>query len=510
MGDKKSDDGFDWIEWLAGLAELVGLNRVRVRWKLDRWRRNVTGVRGRASARVEHLRYKHKICGVCGRLHDKDDKVCSGCGARLGGAAWQKVQRLGLVMPRSMTVSMALVVVILLAYVRTITSQAMALDGGGFSLWSLATIDTWTIVRHGGLYLPAVKDGEYWRLITPIFLHFGLFHLAFNLFALTQIGPTVEELYGRTRTILLFVVTGLVANLVSLPFVVGGVSAGASGALLGLIGVAAAWGHRDGTTQGRLVRNRMLKWAAYAVIFGFFIGANNAAHIAGFLAGGALGWFTKPGWPQDPTGKQIALGLEMGCIAVAALGLLLVMVPPRRAEQWLAVEAEDTGSSPGALESVTTTPGGFDDESIAYYRTVTPICAEWIQGHRGVSIGRYRAAFDIEPGSVEAQPLLKTLCEQTLPAQKRDCEAYWEHGLGRVLGAEAGRLSPSQTTVAEGQWDDLCAAIGVPDPATVSVADDDSAWGEHDFAQGDDDTALEGDDSAREDDDSARRDAGTR
>ncbi len=475
MAAKRPDDGFDWVDWLAGLASLLGMNRVRVRWRIDQWRRNALGIRGRAGARVEQIRYEHKVCGVCGRLHDKQDKVCSGCGARLGGAGWQKVQRLGLVMPRSMTVSTALLVVILLAYVRTIVAQAGAAEDVGFSLWALAGIDTATIVRHGGLYPPAVVDGEYWRLITPVFLHFGIFHLGFNLFALTQIGPSVEELYGRTRTVLLFVVTGLVANLVSLPFVFGGVSAGASGALLGLIGVAAAWGHRDGTTQGRLVRNRMLKWAAYAVIFGFFIGANNAAHIAGFVAGGALGWFVKPGWPKDPVGQQVAMGLELGCIAVAALGLLLVMVPPKRAGQWVRSEPEAGIEQSLAAPALGDPTLGLDRGTVAYYRTVAPICADWVEGRRGSAIGRYRKALDLEPGTVDVQPLLTTLCEQTLPAQRRDCEAYWEHGLGRVVGGDAGHLSPSQRSKSEALWDDLCVAVGVPDPAAAPAADDDSA-----------------------------------
>jgi len=453
MGDDQRKGGSDWIEWVAGLASLLGMSRVRVRWKLDRWRRDVWGVGGKAAKRVEHIRYQHKVCGVCGRLHDKEDKVCTGCGARLGGAAWQKVQRVGLVMPQTMTISMALVLVILVAYVRMIVTQASGPDAA-FSLWSLFSIDTWTVVAHGGLYPPALKGGEYWRIATPIFLHFGLIHLGFNLFALTQVGPSIEEIYGRTRTLLLFVLTGLIANLVSLPFIWGGVSAGASGALMGLIGVAAAWGHRDGTTQGRLVRNRMLKWAVYIVIFGFFIRANNAAHIGGFLAGGALAWFVPAGWPKDPTGKQIALGLELGFGAVALLALALVLVPPQRSLQWAAAPEEPPPMDAAAWSAAQHGKGGvhaeLDDPTL---RVMVPICDDWRSGRRGPAIGAYRKAFGVEPGEVDVLLVLEKTC-------------------------------PS-----------------VPPPAEEAAADDDSAWRDDDSAQDDDDSARRS--GAPDDDDPA-------
>jgi hypothetical protein len=246
----------------------------------------------------------------------------------------------------------------------------------------------------------------------------------------------------------------------------------------------------------------MLKWAAYAVIFGFFIGANNAAHIAGFLAGGALGWFAKPGWPKDPLGKQISLGLEMGCIAVASLGLLLVMVPPKRADQWVAGEPEAVvASSRSALEPVATAPGGVGLETVAYWAVVSPICDDWNHGRRGVAIGHYRDAFDIEPGTVDVQPLLTTQCGEDLPEQRRDCELYWSQGLGAALGGEAAHLSASESTRAGAMWDKLCAAVGVPDPASADddsaradASDDDSAqavsW-EDLFGGEDDDSAVE-------------------
>jgi rhomboid protease GluP len=65
---------------------------------------------------------------------------------------------------------------------------------------------------------------------------------------------------------------------------------------MGLIGVAAGWGQRDGTRMGLNIRDQMVKWLIYTVFFGFMIGADNAAHIGGFVSGALFGYFYKPRW----------------------------------------------------------------------------------------------------------------------------------------------------------------------------------------------------------------------
>ena len=107
---------------------------------------------------------------------------------------------------------------------------AMLANGAGF--WhSTNTIQ----LAWGANFGPATKDGEWWRLATAMFLHFGILHLALNMWALWDGGRLVERLYGMRRFIAIYLISGVVGNLLSL--IVRGdyaVSGGASGAIFGV------------------------------------------------------------------------------------------------------------------------------------------------------------------------------------------------------------------------------------------------------------------------------------
>jgi rhomboid protease GluP len=169
--------------------------------------------------------------------------------------------------------------------------------------------------------------GEWWRLSTYIFLHANLMHILFNLIALQQIGPQIEQVFGRGRMLFFFMLTGIVAGLGSEWMGLRGVGIGASGALMGLIGLAAGWGQRDGTRMGKAVRDQMVMWGLYTMVFGFMMGADNAAHGSGFACGALLGFLCKAQWERtDNKGWDILFGL-VG--ALTALGTIaLVLFPP--------------------------------------------------------------------------------------------------------------------------------------------------------------------------------------
>src|SRR6185295_9802622 len=93
-------------------------------------------------------------------------------------------------------------------------------------------------------------------------------------------------------------VTGILAGWGSELWGLYGVGIGASGALMGLIGLAAGWGHREGTSMGRIIRDQMVKWGIYTIVFGFFIHADNVAHAAGFISGALLGLVSRPRWER--------------------------------------------------------------------------------------------------------------------------------------------------------------------------------------------------------------------
>lgn len=171
------------------------------------------------------------------------------------------------------------------------------------------------VLADFGSCVPAfVRMGEWWRVVTPNFLHLGLIHLLFNSFVLYQIGPQVEELFSSQKFIFIYLATGTFSMIVSVLFGIGG--GGASGALFGLIGLLAVYGYRLGGAFGRALMRQMLIWAAIGVMIGFAIRANNVAHISGFMAGGALGFMVAA---ESPRTARAAFWWNMGAVASAAL-----------------------------------------------------------------------------------------------------------------------------------------------------------------------------------------------
>ena len=146
------------------------------------------------------------------------------------------------------------------------------------------------LLKFGAKDLPALVHGEYWRFFTPIFVHIGLLHFFFNSMGLYYVGYHLETILGAGWFFAIYLVAGILGNISSATFSVA-VSAGASGALFGLLGA--------GFTLERLVRDKIQRltgrrprqtvYASMVVInliFGFLVpGIDNAAHLGGMVAG---------------------------------------------------------------------------------------------------------------------------------------------------------------------------------------------------------------------------------
>ncbi len=317
MMASRRDEIPDWIEKVSRLAGSVGLNAVRVRWKLVAWREKWHEAFERNRDKARHVKYEHRVCGRCGALADRSVKVCPQCGDRLVPRWMEILNRVGLMTPEVASISTLLALACLAAYAR------VALAGG-----SIFAFDGETLFTFGGSFPPAVWQGQWWRVATYIFLHGGALHIAFNLIALMQIGPPVENLFGRGRFLFVFMITGVVAGVASALLRPGGVGIGASGSLMGIIGLAAGWGHREGTSHGIGIRNAMIKWGLYTLVFGIMIRADNTAHTAGFLSGALLGLMYQPVYSQ-PAPQSIARTVEALIGFVLAAGAFyLVMIPP--------------------------------------------------------------------------------------------------------------------------------------------------------------------------------------
>jgi rhomboid protease GluP len=263
-------------------------------------------------------------------VQDRGERRCVQCGARLGARFWQVAGRLGLVVPTVVSVSTLLGMIIALAYLRLLFSQ----PGSGYF-----SVDSEDLIYLGAYYLPALKAGQLWRHATAVFLHIGLLHLGFNLVALAQIGPAVEDTFGRARMLFLFLLTGVLGFAACQALGMMAISAGASGAIMGLCGAAAGWGQRDGTSAGKAVRNQMLKWAAYTMIFGVLIHANNTAHAAGFVAGAVLGFLMPPRWLRRGQARGTDYAIGLASVAVLVVAFALVLHPPASSEAWARAHA---------------------------------------------------------------------------------------------------------------------------------------------------------------------------
>jgi rhomboid protease GluP len=150
------------------------------------------------------------------------------------------------------------------------------------------------LTQLGANYGPAVwQGGQYWRLVTSMFLHGGLVHLVLNAWALFQLGSLFEIWMGSARMLLVFFVTGIAGSVASTYFSKAP-SVGASGAIFGLLGalIASLLRRRDALTpQGRSILMQLVFWAVINVVFGFSTpGIDNSAHLGGCAAGLLLGF----------------------------------------------------------------------------------------------------------------------------------------------------------------------------------------------------------------------------
>ena len=102
------------------------------------------------------------------------------------------------------------------------------------------------LLRFGASFGPYTRRGDYWRLVMPMFLHIGLIHLLMNNYALYVLGPLVERIYGYGRFVCLYVAAGVGSALISM-MMSNSVSAGASGAIFGVVGImlVAGYLHRE-------------------------------------------------------------------------------------------------------------------------------------------------------------------------------------------------------------------------------------------------------------------------
>ncbi len=277
------------------MLEALGFNTMRLRWKLQQREIERERRENRAANERRSLSYEHKLCPSCSLTVDRDAKVCPRCQRPLASATMTRLGRyLRRVFPEgSYSYSLFFVAVNVIFYV------AMVLQSGGpEALFSGP--NNRVALRFGAWFVPLLLEGEWWRLVTPTFLHFGTLHLVFNCLWLAQLGPGLEQLLGRSRFLVFYVVTGAGGFVVSIGYRVlsgsiGGVGGGASGVVFGLIAGALTLAYVRKAPGTSFFKEGLLKWALFGVVMSFLPGIDLAAHLGGALFGSllALGMATR-------------------------------------------------------------------------------------------------------------------------------------------------------------------------------------------------------------------------
>lgn len=203
---------------------------------------------------------------------------------------------------------------------------AIALAGGGW--WHAVN---GVQLDWGANFAPATQDGQWWRLLSAMFIHFGVWHLAVNMWALWDIGRLLEILLGRWRFAALYLGAGVCGNLLSL--VVQGnraVSGGASGAVFGLYGALLVflWVERKQVEAGefRWLFGGALGFSVLMLALGWFMpGIDNAAHGGGLVAGMLWAGFLLQPWTafSPVAGVRSWLSAMVLISLIALLGLVL-------------------------------------------------------------------------------------------------------------------------------------------------------------------------------------------
>jgi len=157
-----------------------------------------------------------------------------------------------------------------------------------------AVAQAFQLVAWGSNVGRLTLNGEWWRLVTSMFLHGNLLHLAFNMFALWQVGQLVERIFGSARFVALYMAAGICGSLASVLWNPFASSVGASGAIFGIIGGLLAFIQRKDSgvppTVVADLRGSILPFLLFNLTAGFlYPHTDNAAHIGGLVGGWVAG-----------------------------------------------------------------------------------------------------------------------------------------------------------------------------------------------------------------------------
>ncbi|KZZ86316.1 rhomboid family intramembrane serine protease [Bacillus sp. SJS] len=174
-----------------------------------------------------------------------------------------------------------------------------------------------TLVNFGAKFNPYIMEGEWWRLITPMFLHIGFIHLLMNSMALYFIGEAVEKMFGSARFLMIYFFSGIMGTLASFAFNTS-ISAGASGAIFGCFGALLYLGVVQRDLFLRTIGPNILVVIGINLALGFTISnIDNAGHIGGLIGGMAAAFAVQ--LPSQSKSARQGLAAAAGLVLAVSL-----------------------------------------------------------------------------------------------------------------------------------------------------------------------------------------------
>jgi len=256
------------------------------------------------------------MCPNCRALVERNASTCPFCGEKLRSPRARSspatAGRILGVIPIPSTATSAIVAVNIAVYgiswYMTATSGSAQPSLGGIS---------GDVLLRLGAKSPYILLGQWWRLVTAIFLHAGLMHIGLNLWCLFDLGPQVESLFSTAKFMVFYLVTGVAGFVLSLWWKPFGMSVGASGAIMGLIGVLIGASFHHGHL-GKEYRGQLWRWVIYIAIFGIFFNVDNAAHFGGLVTGLLLGYLVPEGEEETRASQNLWNTLAVLAVVIIA------------------------------------------------------------------------------------------------------------------------------------------------------------------------------------------------
>jgi rhomboid protease GluP len=308
------------VELWAKILDAVGLNGARVRWRWNQRRRDLGEAGLKAEMFVRSTQGAYKMCPQCRALVPRGARRCTECDATLAGVRAPGLTRVvgGLIPGTTATTFVLLLANTLLFAVVLLLPARFGTYEPGSTMSRLFQFDNYSLIRYGSGHAGlTLYFGEWWRIVTPIFLHGGLLHFVFNSMALVQLGPLVEDEYGTERLAAIYVICG-VAGSAATQLLRGTHTVGASGALCGLLGLLLVHGWRIGGAYGQRLKSVMLQNVVLMIGMSLLPSIDWMNHLGGFAMGCVLGLVA----PSGPF-RNRSTGVLWQIFAWLALGLVL-------------------------------------------------------------------------------------------------------------------------------------------------------------------------------------------